>query len=184
MTTEKKSKGVQRDTLIDAIFKKLNEIDFKGKPSNIDLAIEIERGCFNEIISKCKRSPEAYIQNWNRPMFVSLYSARCAIILSKVTKDSYMMKKLESGEWTGLQIGKKTADELDPESSAAIKENIAARIQQRVTQKTSNLYKCAKCGLKNTTPPTGKQNRSLDEGQSQYVTCLTPQCNSHRFQVR
>ena len=70
---EKKTKGIQRDTIIDQLLKKLNEIDFKclSKIANIDFAMEIERGCFAKTISKCKQSPEAYIRNWSSQIFVN-----------------------------------------------------------------------------------------------------------------
>ena len=103
--------------------------------------------------------------------------------MSNVEKNSYLVKKLESGEWIAFDVGSKTADELNPEASAAIKENIAARTQQKISVKESTLYKCAKCGGKQTTQPTGKQNRSLDEGQAMFVTCLNEQCRN-KFQVR
>ena len=186
MTSENKTikpnKGIQRDTIIDRILKKLNQLEFKTSIPNIDVAIAIEKSCFNEVMDKCKRSEEAYIRNWNSKIFINLYSARCGVIMSNIEKDSYMMKKLSSGEWKYTEIGSKTADDLDPESSSSTKKYLETRSRQKVAQKVSEIYTCPRCKNKKHTPPEGKQLRSADEGQSQFVTCLIPQCG-HRFQV-
>lgn len=181
MSNEFKSKGLERDTIINLIHKKLNEIEFISD-NKINIAIEIERGCFGSVIDKCKLSPEAYVRDWENNNFVNMYSSRCAIILSKIEKNSFMIKKLISGEWKSGDIGYKTADELDPESSAETKELIEKRRQIKVIQKESNMYKCPKCGQRKHTPPFGKQTRSLDEEQTQFVTCLVSQCG-HKFRV-
>lgn len=177
-----KSKGPNRDVIIDSILKKLNAIDFKSDIPNIDVAIEIEKGCFTETINRCKSSPEAYIRNWSNKVFVEIYSERCAVIITNIKNSSYMMKKLTSGEWKPADIGLKKADDLDPESSALTKEYLKARSQQGVKQKIQEIYKCPKCSARKHTPPEGKQTRGLDEQQAQFVTCLVEQCGT-RFRV-
>ena len=105
-----------------------------------------------------------------------MYSIRCGTITSNIKKDGFMIKKMLLGEWSPIDLGSKSADELDPESSLSIKQYLDTRSQQKITQKESNLYTCPKCKNKRTTQPSGKQNRSLDEGQSQWVKCLNDQC--------
>lgn len=172
-----KSKGSQRDTIINLIIEKLNAIEFKiNGITNADAAIEIEKECFSAVINKCKNSEEIYIRNWNNPIFVNMYSTRCGTVTSNINKDSYMVKKLLSGEWKLSDIGIKNADELDPDSSVKIKEYLEIRSRQGIREKSSNMYSCPKCKNKNHTQPAGRQFRSADEGQSFSVTCLASGC--------
>lgn len=172
-----KSKGKERATYIELFIEQLNKIN---SGDTITSAIELEKSCFNKVIKSCTNSDELIPRRWSNIRFVEMYATRCAIILGNISPESYMMKKIKTGEWKYNQVGLLDADELDPESSIEMKKILETRSMQKVKEKETNMYKCPKCGKKRTTVPQGKQLRSADESQTQFVNCL--ECEE-RFKI-
>jgi DNA-directed RNA polymerase subunit M/transcription elongation factor TFIIS len=142
-------------------------------------AAAIERGCYNAVITHCSMSEEAYPRSWDSPMFINIYSARCAMVAANLDPEGEVarrlgkpaaLEKLASGEWDARELGSLTEAELCPEAGRKEREEVARRLKQKVTEKTSSLFRCPRCKARNQTyRPV--QMRSADEPQTIMCTC-------------
>jgi DNA-directed RNA polymerase subunit M/transcription elongation factor TFIIS len=148
---------------------------FKEKNRNhqIDIIINIESSCFNETV---KKSNELLIyQSWDNFKFVYLYQLYCSKVTKNLDSDSevkstYLINKIINNELNIMNIANMTSEELCPEKSVSIKNNINLRNNQQLKIKTSTLYKCRNCGHKQVSIREF-QARSLDEGTNLSLTC-------------
>ncbi len=159
--------------LIANIFQKHKK--FKTKPYNIqsDIIINIELSCYNQTITK---SDELLIfQSWENEKFVYLYYLTCNKITKNLDIESevcsdYLINLIINDQININKIGSMTSEDLNPEKSKSIKQNINIRNNQEIKEKTSILYSCKNCGKKEVTIKE-YQGRSLDEGTNLSLSC-------------
>ena len=129
----------------------------------VDYAHRIERSVYNIVIRHCQHSEESYTRLWTSPMFLNIYSARLGSILANLDPNgivaknfrdrpgSWLLNKLASGTLSPDAVGGMSSTELCPDASKEERRLISIRLEQKVTEKTSSLFKCPKCGARNHT---------------------------------
>lgn len=149
---------------------------FKNKHREIqsNIIINIELSCYNETLNK---SDELLIyQSWDNEKFYYLYSLFCNKITKNLDIESevgsdYLINKILNNELDITKVAFMTSDQLCPDKSKNIKENLNIRNNQQLNIKTSTLYKCRNCGKKEVKIHE-YQGRSLDEGSNLSLTCV------------
>jgi DNA-directed RNA polymerase subunit M/transcription elongation factor TFIIS len=164
------------------IRKQLTDIFSKFSKDAEQIAIRIERSCYNKAIDQCKESSESYVRQWDSATWINLYSAKTAIVLKHIDYDSTVVEmygslipKILSNEINIDTIGYMTESELCPIANQDIRDNINFRMNQKIEIKTSTMFKCPKCGVKKCTYES-KQLRSADEAISYVCICIN--CSS------
>jgi len=129
-----------------------------------DYATRAEHSVYNVVIRHCQTSEASYTRRWTSPMFVNIYSARLGALLANLDPaglvaralraktggagGSWALGRLAAGELEPEALGGMTATELCPPAGEAERAFIALRLEQKVTEKTSALFKCPKCGAR------------------------------------
>jgi DNA-directed RNA polymerase subunit M/transcription elongation factor TFIIS len=159
--------------LIASILEKNEKFKLKHKEIQQNIIINIELSCYTETINK---ADELLIyQSWDNEKFNYLYQLFC----NKITKNldiesevqsNYLINKVLNNDLDITKIAHMTSDELCPDKSKIIKENLNMRNNQQLNFKTSTLYKCRNCGKKEVKIQE-YQGRSLDEGSNLSLTC-------------
>ena len=126
-----------------------------------DYASRIERGCYNASIVRCVDSADSYRRQWDSPMFVAVYSARCGLVSANIDPTgmvvqgveggSWALDKLAAGEWNPEGLGAKSATELCPQAGKAVRDEVMIRVNQKIDEKTSSLFACPRCHKRNHT---------------------------------
>ena len=165
--------------LIADILEKNNKFKLLNKDIQYNIIINIEQSCYNETI---KKSDDLLIyQSWDNTKFSYLYYLFCNKITKNLdfeseVKSKYLINKILNNEIDILKIASMTSEELCPDKSKIIKEGLDKRNNQKISIKTSTLYKCLNCGKKEVTIKS-VQIRALDEGASLSITCVFCQYN-------
>lgn len=149
-----------------------------------EILSEIERGCYNEAIASAEES--GLYCNFDNPAFVSQYSLICHRVgahldATSIVGPTPVLKMILSGELAPSSIAHMKSIELYPEASAKLREDIAMRLQQDITPKISNRYKCKKCGGTETSVRE-YQSRAGDEASTTSVKCMREGCG-HTWRV-
>lgn len=147
------------------IFKELN------RQKQRDIIMAIENSCYNKLKDKC--SEEAIYKCWHNERFSYLYSLICGRVISNLDKDEnndYIIEAIVTNTIDVKQIGYMDSDSLNPSIRKQLLENINSRKNIKIKQKTTSLYTCRNCKMKNCSVRF-QQMRSLDEGQSMILTC-------------
>lgn len=138
-----------------------------------NIIIEIELSCYNETI---KKSEELLIyKSWENEKFIYLYQLFCNKITKNLDQDSevksnYLINQIIHNKIDINNIASLSSDNLCPDKSVNIKNNLKLRNEQKLNYKTSTLYKCRNCGKKEVKIQE-YQGRSLDEGSNLSLTC-------------
>ena len=156
----------------------------------LDTARAIEASCFNAAVRAGKESEEPPRRQWDSPAFVDIYSTRCGTIGGLLDPGSStcraygptLVRRLLDGSLAPEALGDMTEKALCPQATAAERAEIAARSEQRVVEKESNLFRCPHCGERRSSYQE-IQRRSLDEAPDYLCVCLNPKCR-HRFTGR
>lgn len=146
------------------------------------IVIAIELSCYNRTLTESNEL--LIIQEWTNPKFEFLYRAN----VSRITKnldyesevnDNYLINQILNNNINIDNIANLSTIELCPIKSKNIIDKLYERSQQKLTFKTSSMYKCKNCGKKEVTMQEIMM-RSLDEG-----TNFSLQCNwcSYRWIV-
>ena len=119
------------------------------------IAARIERSCYNKAIDQCKLSSESYVRQWDSSMWINVYSAKTGIIFTHMDPDSTVVKKygniiykILSNEINIDNIGYMSEYELCPIANEKIRIDINNRMNQKVEVRSSNMFKCPKCGTR------------------------------------
>ena len=145
----------------------------------ISLANNIEKSCYNAIITDCRESNNSPPRNWKSSEFIRIYNFKCGIFLKLLKKNSQtsmqygniLMDKILNKEIDINNIGYLSEKEICPISQEKEKNLIELRLSQKIKNKSSNLYKCPKCYERNCYYEV-KQLRSSDESQTISCECL------------
>ena len=134
---------------------KMTEIISKFSKNAESIAMRIERSCYNKAIDQCKSSSESYVRQWDSNMWINLYSAKTGIILTYIDPDSIIVEKygniihkILSNEINMDNIGYMSENELCPIANEQIRIDINRRMNQKVETRSSNMFKCPKCGAR------------------------------------
>jgi DNA-directed RNA polymerase subunit M/transcription elongation factor TFIIS len=138
------------------IRKQITDIISKFNNTNAEqIAIRIERSCYNKAIDQCKESSESYIRQWDSSMWINLYSAKTGIVIKHIDPESTVVEqygslipKILSNEINIDNIGYMSEQELCPIANQGIRDNINHRMNQKIEIKTSTMFKCPKCGAR------------------------------------
>lgn len=133
----------------------------------------LERGCYNVIIQKCKKSNHFYTRQWESNIFVKMYSNRCAAVGYYLEID-IIIKKILSNEWRPSDIAKMSIEQLAPDTIIKEQNIVQQRRQQTIKTKTSSLFACPRCHKRNHTYRQ-VQIGAGDEATTSMCTCQ--ECN-------
>lgn len=153
--------------------------EFAADPVRLkETVLRIETSCFNHVIARCRESGSNIIRSWEDPLFLSSYSSRCATLGLNLDPESSVgrafgaeaLEALVAGRLHPDSMGKLSSVELCPGASRREREEIETRAQQKVREKTSQLYKCPHCGVRDATYEE-VQTRSADEPADIFCSC-------------
>lgn len=136
-----------------------------------EIVMEIENSCYNKLKDKC--SEEAIYKCWYNERFSYLYSLICGRVISNLDGESnneYIIEAIINNSLDIKKIGYMDSDSLNPSIRKQLLESINSRKNIKIKQKTTSLYMCRNCKMKNCSIRF-QQMRSLDEGQSMILTC-------------
>lgn len=139
-----------------------------------DDILRIERSCYLHTLEEADRY--LIIKDWNHSIFEDLYRSK----ITRITKNLDHRSEVRDAHLFFLILNKNIdidrisylkSEELSPKSSEIIIRNLNARKEQKLTYKTTSLYKCPKC-KKNECMIRMVQLRSLDEGENISLRCV------------
>lgn len=160
--------------LIANILEKNIKFKLKHKQIQTNIIINIELSCFNQTLTK---ADELLIyQSWDNEKFSYLYYLNCNKITKNLDIDSevnstYLINKILQNDININNIAAMSSDQLCPDKSQNIKDNLNLRHNQQIKFKTSTLYQCRNC-KKREVKIQEYQGRSLDEGSNLSLTCV------------
>jgi DNA-directed RNA polymerase subunit M/transcription elongation factor TFIIS len=192
-------RAISRETFIDLLRKHASAHDISTTSVVLKYAArDLEQGCFIKTIEHClKHDIEIF---WDAPKFVYFYSYWSNHLVANLDPDScvksdYLMsrlfvsikehlkdvesKKTEKPAWDLRKYAALPSHEMVPIRTEAIRQSIAARLNQVIVQKTTDLYVCGKCKQRKTTTYE-QQTRCADEAPTTFVTCVN--CH-HRWRA-
>jgi DNA-directed RNA polymerase subunit M/transcription elongation factor TFIIS len=169
----------QRDEVRAALYRALRARADVSDARAEELAVAVERSCYNHVIEYCVQSAAAYTRNWESEDFVNLYSARCGTVLAHLDPrgsvtaayGAHALDALLAGTMSAEEIGAADALTLNPSASEALRAELDTRSRQVVKQRVSTMFRCPKCGVKRCTYREA-QTRSADEAQTILCRCL------------
>lgn len=139
-----------------------------------DMILALEKSCFDHAIEVAEY--ELLTPDLNTPLFEQLYRSK----ITRVTKnldvssevgDEHLATCLLRGLIDPSTVSKLDNKDLSPLHNLKLLENLNVRLNQKITLKTSSLYKCRQCGHKETTI-RNVQMRSLDESDTTILQCV------------
>lgn len=140
----------------------------------VDMIIAIEKSCYDHSVEIAEY--ELLTPDFSVLAFEHLYRTR----IMRITKnldwesevgDDYLAMGLLQGKIDPTTVSKLDNKELSPLKNEKLINNLNERLNQKVTVKTSSLYKCRQCGKKETTVRS-VQMRSLDEPSTLIISCV------------
>ena len=134
----------------------------------------LERGCLNRAIEKARVYNIRGV--WSNENFTNLYHSICYKVSSNLDKNSavnscYIRDKILDKTYKISEIPNLTSIDLCPQKYEKITQKINKRINLEQKKKYSELYRCRKCKLNQTTTER-RYNRSLDEGTNLTIHCI------------
>lgn len=153
-----------------------------------ELARDLERGCYNHAVDRCILSSESFSRSWESPMFVSIYSARCGMVLRNLERGGLVaqetadgglpgaLKQILDGKLDPVTLAERmSAAEICPEASQKVRDHIQRRREQKVKVRLSDMFTCPGCGAREHTSRE-VQIRGGDEATTTFCKCN--QCHS------
>ncbi len=137
------------------------------------LVRQMERNCFEVVINSCIQ--DGIDRIFTDKKFVDRYSTTCCRVMSNIKLSSNtpdcIIRRLSCNELDPYKIAEYSSYELFPTATAALRDDIQKRREQKTPDKVSRAHKCYKCG-DNRTLYQGYQARSADEGESKSILCV------------
>jgi DNA-directed RNA polymerase subunit M/transcription elongation factor TFIIS len=140
---------------------------------------KIERSCYNYTCTSANKNNVP--RNWKNKNFKTLYNIITYRIQKNLVYDKddpgseYLINEITEGRFPVHSIGKMKSNELRPEKTKKIYEEIKKRKQQKVVKRYSTQHECFKCKGRKTTE-VEIQIMCLDEGSTLIVTCEMDNC--------
>ena len=141
-------------------------------------ATHIEYSCYKTTVDRTRA--DGYDMTWNENVR-NIYHYQTSNIYNNLNPASsvashYLLDAIRDGSIVCKRICELETDKLAPQNTAQLREKINSRANIRLVEKTSDTYKCEKCGMRKT-QYTLKQTRSADEPQTAYIRCMN--CGYH-----
>lgn len=138
-----------------------------------EMIIEIEKSCYDHAVEIADY--ELLTPDFIIPAFEQLYRTKIVRItknldINSEVGDEYLAVGLLVGEIDPSTVSKLDNKDLSPSHNVKLLQALNNRLNQKMSVKTSTLYKCRQCGRKETTIRSA-QMRSLDEGETLIITC-------------
>ncbi len=138
------------------------------------MIVAIEKSCYDNAVDIAEQ--ELLHADFSSQAFEHLYRTQVMRITKNIDLDSevgddYLAMGLLGGTIDPTTVAKLENKDLCPVKNEQLLENLNTRLNQHVTLKTSSLYRCHKCGHRETTIQS-KQMRSLDEPTTLIITCM------------
>ncbi len=152
--------------------------DPAGRPDHISsIAARIERGCFEWAVENSHGASTN--SAFESKAFADLYGTRCGTVAGLLSPDSSVGARfrvdavgdLLRGAVRPEAIGRMTEKELCPRAIEEDRRIIAERQNQKIVTKTSKLFRCPFCGLKECTYVSVRP-LSGDEATQYRCTCV------------
>lgn len=132
--------------------------------------------CNNHCSNKCEdvenEDTECYISDKNEPIISSIF-------LLYIKGIPFILPKFKNKNYDPNEIQTYDVDFLIPDLYKKEKEEVEKRFNQKIIQKTTNLYKCNNCKKRETIYYTKKKSAS-DEVDKFHITCIN--CNNQWIQ--
>ena len=140
---------------------------------HLHMIVAIEKSCYDHSVEIAEY--ELLNPDFSNVMFEQLYRTRIMRItknldINSEVSDEYLATGLLDGSIEPTKVSKMENKELSPLRNEKLFDLLNERLNQKMTLKTSTLYKCRQCGHKETTIRS-VQMRSLDEGESLIIQC-------------
>ena len=137
-------------------------------------ATGVERSCYNSCILACRRNSCA--PHWGPGAFRSYYVERVGAVAENLDPRSkigsrYLAAALRDGTVEVADVGFMNSYELHPEASRELRDDLNRRSQMRVVVRTSRLYRCPRCGVRECTHRE-TQERAADEASTTRLECI------------
>jgi len=167
--------------LFSSILNNIEEFKNFNRNEKICMLYKIEHSCFSETLRKSKNYNIRCC--WNNDKFIIIYHNVCYKISSCINIKSecystYFINNIIHKKIDLDTIASKNLRELCKDKFEKQHKKINKRLLIKETKKYTTLHFCKKC-KKNQTTAKKVQNRSNDEGNSYFITCLN--CNNSWF---
>jgi len=151
-------------------YSKFKEIDYDCQ---IDILTRVEKSCFDKAVAKA--GEDAIYVDWTNERFKYLYSLICSRVSKNLdsnseVKDTYLIDNIISGTINIDNLGGMSSDDISMKNNE-LKEQLNSRRNQKIKQKTTNMYTCRNCKGRECTIRM-QQMRSLDEGTTLILNCI------------
>ncbi len=138
------------------------------------MIVSIEKSCYDHAVEIADY--ELLAPDFGVMAFEHLYRTRIMRITKNIdinseVGDEHLATCLFEGSIDPVGISKLDNKDLSPHHNMKLLEELNIRLNQKVTLKTSTLYRCRQCGRKETTVRSA-QMRSLDEGETIIISCV------------
>jgi len=138
-----------------------------------EMIIALEKSCYDHALEVADY--ELLTPDFAIPAFEQLYRTKVIRVtknldINSEVGDDHLAMGLLHGEIDPNQVSKMENKDLSPLHNESLLKVLHTRMNQKVTVKTSSLYRCRKCGGRETTVRSA-QMRSLDEGESLIINC-------------
>lgn len=140
---------------------------------HIDMIIDIEKSCYDHAVEIAEYellSPAFGILKFEQLYRVRVIRITKYLDVNSEVGDEYLATSLLDGSIDPKSISKLDSKDLSPLRNCKVIETLSTRLNQKVTLKTSTLYRCKQCGKKETTIRSA-QMRSLDEPDTVIINC-------------
>lgn len=159
--------------LIADILEKNKKFKLQNHKIQSNIIIDIELSCYNQTIFKANEL--LIYKSWDNVKFNYLYYLNCNKITKNLDIESevesdYLINKILNNEIDINIIGSLSSEQLCPDKSQNIKDNLNKRNNQHIKVKTSTLYTCKNCKRKEVSI-FQVQIKALDEGSNLSLTC-------------
>lgn len=140
---------------------------------HIEMITAVEKSCYDHSIEIADY--ELLTPDFAIPAFEQLYRTRVMRItknldINSEVGDEHLATGLLDGSIDAATVSKLPNKDLSPLHNEKFFEVLNTRLNQKISVKTSTLYRCRKCGRRETTIRSA-QMRSLDEAESLIITC-------------
>ncbi len=140
----------------------------------VGMVIAIEDSCYRHAVEIAEN--EVLSPDFNNPAFERLYRTKVMRItknldINSEVGDEHLAIGLLGGYIDPNKVSKLDNKDLSPKRNEKLLEALSSRMNQKMSVKTSTLYRCRQCGRKETTVRSA-QMRSLDEGETLIIKCV------------